>query len=102
MPLLRFRTQYEQMSQFERRRIIGMMEAGWSARPGSGCSRQTNRQKIATSQELQPTPSSAPIQAQVTPSLGAIVSSRIIRRCLSEGHLGSRRPLRVRRLTPTH
>ncbi|GFV44570.1 transposable element Tcb2 transposase [Trichonephila clavipes] len=32
MPLRRFRRQYEQLSQFERRRIIGMMEAGWSAR----------------------------------------------------------------------
>ncbi|GFU66727.1 transposable element Tcb2 transposase [Trichonephila clavipes] len=32
MPLRRFRRQYEQMSQFERGRIIGMMEVGWSAR----------------------------------------------------------------------
>ncbi|GFU08935.1 retrovirus-related Pol polyprotein from transposon TNT 1-94 [Trichonephila clavipes] len=33
---------------------------------------------------------------------GAPVSSRTIRRCLSEGHLGSWRPLRVLPLTPTH
>ncbi|GFU01863.1 transposable element Tcb2 transposase [Trichonephila clavipes] len=32
MPLRRFRRQYEQQSQFERGRIIGIMEAGWSAR----------------------------------------------------------------------
>ncbi|GFX01529.1 transposable element Tcb2 transposase [Trichonephila clavipes] len=32
MPLRRFRRQYKQLSQFERGRIIGMMEAGWSAR----------------------------------------------------------------------
>ncbi|GFY02233.1 transposable element Tcb2 transposase [Trichonephila clavipes] len=32
MPLRRFRRLYEQLSQFERGRIIGMMEAGWSAR----------------------------------------------------------------------
>ncbi|GFX42523.1 transposable element Tcb2 transposase [Trichonephila clavipes] len=32
MPLRRFRRQYEQLSQFEKGRIIGMMEAGWSAR----------------------------------------------------------------------
>ncbi|GFX66389.1 hypothetical protein TNCV_343631 [Trichonephila clavipes] len=32
MPLRRFRRQYEQLSQFERRIIIGMREAGWSAR----------------------------------------------------------------------
>ncbi|GFV72164.1 transposable element Tcb1 transposase [Trichonephila clavipes] len=32
MPLRRFRRQYEQLSQFERGRIIGMMEAGWLVR----------------------------------------------------------------------
>ncbi|GFX60490.1 uncharacterized protein TNCV_1182091 [Trichonephila clavipes] len=32
MQLRRFRRQYEQLSQFERGRIIGMMEIGWSAR----------------------------------------------------------------------
>ncbi|GFW71233.1 uncharacterized protein TNCV_536511 [Trichonephila clavipes] len=32
MRLRRFRRQYEQLSQFERGRIIGMMEVGWSAR----------------------------------------------------------------------
>ncbi|GFW33630.1 uncharacterized protein TNCV_2211621 [Trichonephila clavipes] len=32
MPLRRFRRQYEQLPQFERGRIIGMVEAGWSAR----------------------------------------------------------------------
>ncbi|GFV82511.1 transposable element Tcb2 transposase [Trichonephila clavipes] len=32
MLLRRFRKQYEQLSQFERGRIIDMMEAGWSAR----------------------------------------------------------------------
>ncbi|GFV56905.1 transposable element Tcb2 transposase [Trichonephila clavipes] len=72
MPPRRFRRHYEQLSQFERGRTIGMMEAGWSARrvahllgrsicvmrkcwdqwiqemsftrrPGSGCPRQTSR-----------------------------------------------------------
>ncbi|GFW72233.1 transposable element Tcb2 transposase [Trichonephila clavipes] len=32
MPLRHFRRQYEQLSQFERGRTIGMMEAGWSVR----------------------------------------------------------------------
>ncbi|GFT95829.1 transposable element Tcb2 transposase [Trichonephila clavipes] len=49
-----------------------------------------------------PTASTAAIQAQVAPLLGALVSSRTIRRRLAEGHLGSRRPLRVLPLTPTH
>ncbi|GFV61353.1 transposable element Tcb2 transposase [Trichonephila clavipes] len=46
--------------------------------------------------------SSATIQAQIEPSLGVHVSSRTIRTGLAEGHLGSRRPLRVLPMTPTH
>ncbi|GFW25589.1 transposable element Tcb2 transposase [Trichonephila clavipes] len=121
MPLRRFRRSYVQLSQFERERIIGMMEAGWSARrvvrqlglsdcvvwrywdqwiremsftrrPGSGGLRQTIRQEdrhIVRNARVQPTASSAAIQAQVAPSVGAPVSSRTIRRRLAEGHLGS-------------
>ncbi|GFW25812.1 zinc finger BED domain-containing protein 5 [Trichonephila clavipes] len=70
-----------------------MMEAEWSARR---VTRQLGRSDCV------PTASSAAIQAQVTPSLGAPVSSRTIRRCLAEGHLGSLSPLRVLPLTPTH
>ncbi|KFM75446.1 Transposable element Tcb2 transposase, partial [Stegodyphus mimosarum] len=134
MPLCRVRRQYEQLSQFERGRIVGMMEAGWSARrgarqlgrsdcvvrkcwdqwaremsctrrPGSGPPRQTSRREdrhIVRNARVQPTASSAAIQAQVAPSLGAPVSSRTIRRRLAEGQLLSRRPLRVLPLMPTH
>ncbi|GFX13171.1 transposable element Tcb1 transposase [Trichonephila clavipes] len=49
-----------------------------------------------------PIPSPAAIQAQVVSSLGFPVFSQTIRRCLAEGHYGSRRPLRVLPLTPTH
>ncbi|GFW75262.1 transposable element Tcb2 transposase [Trichonephila clavipes] len=102
-------------------RIIGMMEAGWSARrvarqlghsdcvvrrcrdpwiqemsftrrPGSGHPRQTSRREdhfIARNAHVQPSASSAAIQAQVAPSLGAPVSFWTIRRRLPEGHLGS-------------
>ncbi|GFU83315.1 HTH_Tnp_Tc3_2 domain-containing protein [Trichonephila clavipes] len=69
-----------------------MMEAGWFFRR---VARQLGRSDCV------PTASSATIQAQVGPSLGAPVSSRIIRRRLAEGHLGSWRPLRVLSLTPT-
>ncbi|GFX61366.1 HTH_Tnp_Tc3_2 domain-containing protein [Trichonephila clavipes] len=65
--------------------------------------RQTSRQEdrhIVRNAHVQPTASSAAIQAQVVPSLGAPVSSRTIRRHLAEGHLGSRCPLRVLFLTP--
>ncbi|GFW52440.1 transposable element Tcb2 transposase [Trichonephila clavipes] len=39
---------------------------------------------------------------KVAPSVGAPVSSRTLRRRLVEKHLGSRHPLRVLPLTPTH
>ncbi|GFV53053.1 transposable element Tcb2 transposase [Trichonephila clavipes] len=93
MPLRHFRRQYEQLSQFERGRIISMMEGGWSARR---VARQLGPPDCV------PTASSAAIQAQVAPLLGAPVSSRTMRRRLAEGHLGSRCPLGVLPLTPTH
>ncbi|GFV43093.1 transposable element Tcb2 transposase [Trichonephila clavipes] len=93
MPLSRFRRQYEQLSQFERRRINGIMESEWSARIVArqlGCS------------DCVPTASPVALQAQVAPSLGAPVSSRTIRRRLAEGHLGSWWPLGVMPLAPTY
>ncbi|GFV58117.1 transposable element Tcb2 transposase [Trichonephila clavipes] len=109
MQLRHLRKQYEQLLQFERGRIIGMMEFGWSS---SRVARQLGRsywvtspredRHIARNARVQPTASSAAIQAQVEPSLGAHVSSRTIRRRLVEGHLGSQRPLRVLPLKPTH
>ncbi|GFT07843.1 transposable element Tcb2 transposase [Trichonephila clavipes] len=116
MPLRRFRRQYEQLSQLESGRIIGMMEVGWSARrvarqlghsdcvvrrcwdqgiremsfkrrPCSGYPRQTSPREdhhIVRNASVQPTASSAAIQAQVAPSLGAPVSCRAIRRHLAE------------------
>ncbi|GFU35681.1 transposable element Tcb2 transposase [Trichonephila clavipes] len=79
MLLRRFRRQYEQLSQFERERITGMVEAGWSARPGSGRPRQTSRREnrnIVRNAGVQPNASSAAIQAQVAPSLGALTIRR--------------------------
>ncbi|GFY22864.1 transposable element Tcb2 transposase [Trichonephila clavipes] len=69
----------------------------FTRKPGSGGPRQTSRREdhnIVINARVQRTASSAAIQAQVAPSLGAPASSRIIRRRLAEGHLGSRRPLR--------
>ncbi|GFT54595.1 transposable element Tcb2 transposase [Trichonephila clavipes] len=77
----------------------------FTRRPGSGCPRQTSRREdrhILRNAQVQPTDSSAAIQAHVALSLGAPVSSRIIQRRLAEGLLGSRRPLRVLLLMPTH
>ncbi|GFT56580.1 transposable element Tcb1 transposase [Trichonephila clavipes] len=90
-----------QLSQFERGRIIGMIEAG----PKSGHPQQTSRREarhIVRNSRVQPTASSTAIQAQVAPSLRAAMFSRTIRRRLAEGHLESQRPLRVLPLTPTH
>ncbi|GFX68239.1 transposable element Tcb2 transposase [Trichonephila clavipes] len=80
-------------------------EMSFTRRPGSGRPRQTIRREdhhILRNVCVQPTASPAALQAQVVPSLGAPVCYRIIRRCLAEGHLGSRCPLRVLPLTPTH
>ncbi|GFT47912.1 HTH_Tnp_Tc3_2 domain-containing protein [Trichonephila clavipes] len=66
---------------------------------------QTSRREarhIVRKARVQPPASSGVIQAQIAPSLSAPVSSRIIRRHFDERHLGSRRPLRVLPLTPTH
>ncbi|GFV58064.1 transposable element Tcb2 transposase [Trichonephila clavipes] len=60
-------------------------EMSFTRRPDSGCPRQTSC-----------------LKSQVAPSLGAPESSRTIRRCLAERHLGSRRPLRGLPLTSTH
>ncbi|GFX76313.1 HTH_Tnp_Tc3_2 domain-containing protein [Trichonephila clavipes] len=72
---------------------------------GSGRPRQTCRPEdryIVRFARVQPTVSSATIQVQVAPLLGFPVSSPTIRRRQAEGHLGSRRPLRVLHLTSTH
>ncbi|GFT20133.1 HTH_Tnp_Tc3_2 domain-containing protein [Trichonephila clavipes] len=70
----------------------------FTRRPGSGRPRQTYRREehhIIRNSRVQPTASSATIQAHVAPSLGAPMSSRTIRMQLTEGHLESRRPIRV-------
>ncbi|GFS88563.1 transposable element Tcb2 transposase [Trichonephila clavipes] len=80
-------------------------EMSFTRRPGSGHPRQTSRREnrhIVRNTRVQLTASSTAIQAQVAPSLGPPVSSRTIRRRLDERHLGSRRPLPVLPLTPSH
>ncbi|GFX58267.1 transposable element Tcb2 transposase [Trichonephila clavipes] len=76
----------------------------FTRKPGSRCPRQTSRREdrhIVRNARVQTTTSSAAIQVQVAPSLGA-PESRTKRRRLAEGRLRSRRPLRVLPLTPTH
>ncbi|GFV33008.1 transposable element Tcb2 transposase [Trichonephila clavipes] len=77
----------------------------FTLRPDSERLRQTSHREnhnIIRYAHVQSIASSITIQAHVSPSLGSPVSSSTIRRHLAEGHLGSRRPLRVLPLTPTH
>ncbi|GFU35698.1 transposable element Tcb2 transposase [Trichonephila clavipes] len=74
-------------------------------RSGSGRPQQTSRREdchIVRNARVQPTASPAAIQAQVPPSLETPVSSRTIRRCQAEGHLGSRFQIGVLSFKPTH
>ncbi|GFV40904.1 transposable element Tcb2 transposase [Trichonephila clavipes] len=75
----------------------------FTRRSSSGHPQQTSRRDhhIVRNARVQPTASSAAIQAQVAPSLGTPVYSRAIRKRLAKGHLGSWRPKRVLPLTPT-
>ncbi|GFU77031.1 uncharacterized protein TNCV_4521871 [Trichonephila clavipes] len=62
-------------------------EMSFTRRLGSGCLRQTSRRKdhhIVRKARVQPTASSAAMQAQVAPSLLSPLSPRTIRRRLSE------------------
>ncbi|GFT98410.1 transposable element Tcb2 transposase [Trichonephila clavipes] len=80
-------------------------EMSFTRRPDPGRPRQTSLRKyrhIVRSSHVQLTASSATIQVRVASSLGAPVSSGTMRRLLAEGHLGSRHPLRVLPLKPSH
>ncbi|GFT06182.1 transposable element Tcb2 transposase [Trichonephila clavipes] len=74
-----------------------IQEMSLTRRPGSRRHRKTSRCKkrhIVRNARVQPTALSTAIHVQVVPLLGSPVSSQTIRKCLAEGHLGSRRPLR--------
>ncbi|GFT05656.1 transposable element Tcb2 transposase [Trichonephila clavipes] len=80
-------------------------EMSFTRIPGSGYPRETRRREdrhIVRNPRVQLTASMAAKQAQVATLLGAPAFSRITRMRLAEGHLGSRRPLRVLPWTPTH
>ncbi|GFV85858.1 HTH_Tnp_Tc3_2 domain-containing protein [Trichonephila clavipes] len=107
MPLRRNRRQYEQLTDFDRGRIISLREAEGRVyrRGGSGRPRNTNDRedrvirRVATSA---PTTSLASIQRHLPPSRHPVPSRETIRRRLTEVGLRSRRPLRRLPLTPHH
>ncbi|GFV67967.1 transposable element Tcb1 transposase [Trichonephila clavipes] len=96
----RFRRQYEQLSQFERGRINDLREIGWSARRVAS---QLGRSDCV----LRFVGTSGPERChlhedQVQDALDRPVVEKTATLRLTEGHLGSRSPLRMLPLTPTH
>ncbi|GFV29810.1 transposable element Tcb2 transposase [Trichonephila clavipes] len=86
MPLRRNRRQYEQLTDFDRGRIIGLREAGWSNRR---IGRPLGRSDMVVARCWQQWITEVP-------------SRETIRRRLTEVGLRSRRPLRRLPLTPHH
>ncbi|GFW05011.1 uncharacterized protein TNCV_598051 [Trichonephila clavipes] len=75
-----------------------IQEISFTERSDSGCPRQTSRRQdhyIVRNSRVQTTASSAAIQAQEAPSLGASVSFRTITTRLSEENLATRRPATI-------
>ncbi|GFT53976.1 HTH_Tnp_Tc3_2 domain-containing protein [Trichonephila clavipes] len=96
MPLRRNRRQYEQLTDFDRGRIIGLREAGWSNRR-IGCHLGRSDMVVARCWQQWIT------EGRVYRRGGHPVPSReTIRRRLTEVGLRSRRPLRRLPLTPHH
>ncbi|GFX97859.1 HTH_Tnp_Tc3_2 domain-containing protein [Trichonephila clavipes] len=89
MPLRRNRRQYEQLTDFDRGRIIGLREAGWSNRR---IGRYLGRSDMVVARCWQQWIT----EGHPVPSRGTI------RRRLTEVGLRSRRPLRRLPLTPHH
>ncbi|GFU27488.1 uncharacterized protein TNCV_3221441 [Trichonephila clavipes] len=89
MPLRRNRWQYEQLTDFDRGRIIGLREAGWSNRR---IGRHLGRSDMVVARLL----------ATVDHRRHPVPSRETIRRRLTEVGLRSRRPLRRLQLTPHH
>ncbi|GFV41514.1 transposable element Tc1 transposase [Trichonephila clavipes] len=93
MPLRRNRRQYEQLTDFDSGRIIGLRKQVGRIDVSAATS------KVATSA---PTTSLASIQRHLPPSRHPVPSRETIRRRLTEVGLRSRRPLRRLPLTPHH
>ncbi|GFV05914.1 HTH_Tnp_Tc3_2 domain-containing protein [Trichonephila clavipes] len=89
MPLRRNRRQYEQLTDFDRGRIIGLREAGWSNRAYRPPPRSERY-------------GSCSVLATVDHRRHPVPSRETIRRRLTEVGLRSRRPLRRLPLTPHH
>ncbi|GFX38129.1 transposable element Tcb2 transposase [Trichonephila clavipes] len=93
MPLRRNRRQYEQLTDFDRGRIIGLREAGWS-------NRRIGRHLGRSDMVVFGVGNSGSQKVECT--VAEVPSRETIRRRLTEVGLRSRRPLRRLPLTPHH
>ncbi|GFW57645.1 HTH_Tnp_Tc3_2 domain-containing protein [Trichonephila clavipes] len=93
MPLRRNRRQYEQLTDFDRGRIIGLREAGWS-------NRRIGRHLGRSDMVVARVGNSGSQKVECT--VAEVPSRETIRRRLTEVGLRSRRPLRRLPLTPHH
>ncbi|GFY06251.1 transposable element Tcb2 transposase [Trichonephila clavipes] len=91
MPLRRNRRQYEQLTDFDRGRIIGLREAGWSNRRIGRHLGRSDMLGVGNSGSQ-----------KVECTVAEVPSRETIRRRLTEVGLRSRRPLRRLPLTPHH
>ncbi|GFV12811.1 transposable element Tcb1 transposase [Trichonephila clavipes] len=96
MPLRRNRRQYEQLTDFDRGRIIGLREAGWSNRR---IGRHLGRSDMVVARCWQQ--GSQKVECTVAEDIQCH-QEKTIRRRLTEVGLRSRRPLRRLPLTPHH
>ncbi|GFS83140.1 HTH_Tnp_Tc3_2 domain-containing protein [Trichonephila clavipes] len=94
MPLRRNRRQYEQLTDFDRGRIIGLREAGWSNRR---IGRHLGQSDMVVARCWQQWITEGRMYRR-----GGAIKRETIRRRLTEVGLRSRRPLRRLPLTPHH
>ncbi|GFW08109.1 transposable element Tc1 transposase [Trichonephila clavipes] len=99
MPLRRNRRQYEQLTDFDRGRIISLREAGWSNRR---IGRHLGRSDMVVARCWQQWITEGRVYRRGGVRTHPVPSRETIRRRLTEVVLRSRRPLRRLPLTPHH
>ncbi|GFV31322.1 transposable element Tc1 transposase [Trichonephila clavipes] len=99
MPLRRNRRQYEQLTDFDRGRIIGLREEGWSNRR---IGRHLGRSDMVVARCWQQWITEGRVYRRGGVRTHPVPSRETIRRRLTEVGLRSRRPLRRLPLTPHH
>ncbi|GFW64128.1 HTH_Tnp_Tc3_2 domain-containing protein [Trichonephila clavipes] len=89
MPLRRRRSHYQQLTEFERGRVIGLREGGFSYRDIAERISWNVSTVIA-------------FAADIRGAVGTTVTQQIVRNLLLQGHLHAKRPVECILLTPNH